>query len=803
MSGEGFLQQDPAFATKAIHIGQEPEKWNSMAVVPPITLATTFKQDAPAQHRGYEYGRSGNPSRSVLEECLASLDNAKYGMCFSSGLGASTAIIHIFNAGDHMISVDDLYGGTYRYFSKVAARMNIETTYIDATDLKNVEEAIKPNTKLMWVETPTNPLLKVIDIKKIAQIVHKHNILLAVDNTFLTSYFQRPLELGADIAVYSLTKYMNGHSDVIMGAVTTSNEDVHNRLRFLQNALGIVPSPFDCYLINRSLKTLHLRMDGHMRNSLAVARYLEEHPLVEKVLHPGLPSHPQHELAKSQCYGHSGILSFYIKGGLEESSKFLSSLKVFTLAESLGGFESLAELPSVMTHASIPLEEREKIGVTDSLVRLSVGLESDRDLIADLDQAFKTINSFNDIKKHLCKLTQYKKMSEEGFLPQDPEFASKAIHVGQDPNRWNSAAVVPPITLSTTFKYDELGKHRGYYYGRSGNPSRDVLQECLASLDNAKYGICFSSGLGATTAVVHLLNAGDHIISVDDLYGGTHRYFCKIAAKMNIETTFVDAIDPKNVEKAIRPNTKLMWVETPTNPLLKVIDIKKIAQIVHKHNILLAVDNTFLTSYFQRPLELGADITVYSLTKYMNGHSDVIMGAVTTNNEEVNTNLRFLQKSMGVVPSPFDCFLVNRSLKTLHLRMEGHMRNSLAVARYLEKHPLVEKVLHPGLPSHPQHELAKSQCYGHSGILSFYIKGGLEESSKFLSSLKVFTLAESLGGFESLAELPSVMTHASIPLEEREKVGVKDSLLRLSVGLESEKDLIADLDQAFKAIEMK
>ena len=292
-----------------------------------------------------------------------------------------------------MIAVDDLYGGTYRYFSKVAARMKVETSFVDALEPKNVEKAIKPNTKLIWLETPTNPLLKVVDIKKIAEIVHKHNILLAVDNTFLTSYFQRPLDLGADIAVYSLTKYMNGHSDVIMGAVTTNNEDVEKRLRFLQNALGIVPSPFDCYLINRSLKTLHLRMEGHMKNSLAVARYLEKHPLVKKVLHPGLPSHPQHELAKRQCFGHSGILSFYIEGGLPEASQFLKSLKVFTLAESLGGFESLAELPSVMTHASIPLEEREKTGVTDNLVRLSVGLESEKDLLEDLNQAFESVKA--------------------------------------------------------------------------------------------------------------------------------------------------------------------------------------------------------------------------------------------------------------------------------------------------------------------------------------------------------------------------------------------------------------------------
>lgn len=395
MSEEGFLQQEPGFATKAIHVGQEPEQWNSNAVIPPITLSTTFKQEAPAKHKGYEYGRSGNPSRSVLEACLASLDDAKYALCFASGLGATTALVHLLNAGDHMISVDDVYGGTYRYFNKAAACMNVETTFVDATEPSNLEKAIRPNTKLVWLESPTNPLLKVIDIKKIAEIAHNRDILLAVDNTFLTPYFQRPLNLGADVVVYSLTKYMNGHSDVVMGAVTTNNEDIHTRLRFLQNALGIVPSPFDCYLVNRSVKTLHIRMREHMKNGLEVARYLEKHPLIEKVMHPGLPSHPQNELAKHQCYGHSGIFSMYIKGGLNESSEFLKALKVFALAESLGGFESLAELPSVMTHASIPREKREKTGITDNLVRLSVGLESSEDLIADLEQALEAAASIH------------------------------------------------------------------------------------------------------------------------------------------------------------------------------------------------------------------------------------------------------------------------------------------------------------------------------------------------------------------------------------------------------------------------
>merc|ERR1719222_1771453 len=311
-----------------------------MAVVPPISMSTTFKQDGPAQFRSYEYGRSGNPTRNTLEKVLASLEGAKYGMAFSSGLGASTSIVHLLSAGDHIVSMDDLYGGTNRYLRKVADRMNIKTTFVDATVPENVEKAIQENTRLVWIETPTNPTLKVVDIQRVAELVHKKdNILLVVDNTFLSSYFQRPLELGADIVMHSLTKYMNGHSDVIMGAAMTNNEDVHTRLRFLQNSIGPVPSPFDCYL--------------------------ETHPCVERVIHPGLPSHPQHELFKRQCYGHSGMVTMYIKGGLDEAKAFFKSLKVFTLAESLGGYESLAELPALMTHASVSPEERAVLGISD------------------------------------------------------------------------------------------------------------------------------------------------------------------------------------------------------------------------------------------------------------------------------------------------------------------------------------------------------------------------------------------------------------------------------------------------------
>ncbi|KAH0945178.1 hypothetical protein HN011_004663 [Eciton burchellii] len=374
------------FSTKAIHAGQDPLQWIHRSVIPPLVMSTTFQQDGPAEHKGFEYGRSGNPTRNVLETCLAAIEGGKHGLTFSSGLGAMTIIGSLLQTGDHVISGDDLYGGTNRYFQKCLSKQNIMISFVDMTNVQNVIDAIQPNTKMVWLETPTNPLLKLADIKAVADNLkfHRPDIILVVDNTFLTCYFQKPLELGADIVMYSLTKYMNGHSDVIMGAAITHRDDLAEQLRFLQNAMGIVPSPFDCALVNRSLKTLELRMQQHMKNCLAVAKFLESHPCVERVFHPYLPSHPQHELALKQTTGHSGMVSFYLKG---DSYKFLKALKVFTLAESLGGYESLAELPCVMTHASVPIDMRMALGITNKLIRLSVGLETEQDLIADIKQA--------------------------------------------------------------------------------------------------------------------------------------------------------------------------------------------------------------------------------------------------------------------------------------------------------------------------------------------------------------------------------------------------------------------------------
>jgi len=376
------------FGTNAIHAGQDPDQWKSKAVVPPISMSTTFKQESPGEHSGYEYSRSGNPTRDCTEKCLASLENGKHCMLFSSGLGATTSLFNLLNSGEHLVAMNDLYGGTNRFFRKIASKFNVETSFVDLTVAENLEKHIKPNTRMVWVETPTNPLLQVVDIAAVCEIAHKQpNIIVVVDNTFMTPYFQRPLELGADCAFHSVTKYLNGHSDCVMGAVITKSDAIHEKLRFLQNAIGTVPSPFDSYLVNRGLKTLHIRMRQHMSNGMAVAKFLEADARVDSVRYPGLPSHPQYATVQKQCRGYSGMVTFFIKGGLEEAKTFLSNLKVFTLAESLGGFESLAEHPAIMTHASICKEEREQLGIYDTLVRLSVGIEDEADLINDLDQA--------------------------------------------------------------------------------------------------------------------------------------------------------------------------------------------------------------------------------------------------------------------------------------------------------------------------------------------------------------------------------------------------------------------------------
>jgi cystathionine gamma-lyase/cystathionine beta-lyase len=375
------------FGTKAIHAGQEPDPTTG-AIMTPIYQTSTYWQESPGQHKGYAYARGKNPTRTALEKCLAELEGAKYGLCFSSGMGAIDAVIKLLRPGDEVITGDDLYGGSYRMFTKVFAPFGIKFHFIDMKDANNIKKYVNNNTRMIWLETPTNPTMQIIDIEAVAKISKEKKLILAVDNTFASPYLQNPLALGADIVMHSATKYLGGHSDVIMGALCLNDDSLYTQLAFIHNSCGATPGPMDSFLVLRGLKTLHIRMERHCSNGRKIAEFLKTHPKIDKLYWPGFLDHPNHEIAKKQMKDFGGMISFSIKGNKREDAfKIASSMKVFSLAESLGGVESLINHPATMTHASIPKEERDKAGVVESLLRLSVGIEDVEDLINDLKQA--------------------------------------------------------------------------------------------------------------------------------------------------------------------------------------------------------------------------------------------------------------------------------------------------------------------------------------------------------------------------------------------------------------------------------
>jgi cystathionine gamma-lyase len=378
------------FSTRAIHAGQDPDSVTGSVTVP-VYLTSTYQQPGPGKEGKYVYSRTANPTRTALEECLASLEEGRHGLAFSSGLAATTTILLSLQKGDHVIAGDDIYGGTYRLFDQVLRKYGLQFTYVNPENPESVEKAIRKNTRLIWIETPTNPLMRIVDIRQISRISKKAHALLVVDNTFMSPYLQNPLQLGADIVVHSTTKYLGGHSDLIGGATITKDEEVHSSLKYLQNAVGAVPGPLDCYLVLRGIKTLAVRMDCHSNNARVVSGLLSKQPKVEKVNYPGLPDHPQRAIVKRQMRGNGGMLSFQLKGSFNQIKKFLKTLRVFTVAESLGGVESLIEHPASMTHASVPKERRLKLGISDNLIRVSVGIEDVEDLVQDLDKGFKAI----------------------------------------------------------------------------------------------------------------------------------------------------------------------------------------------------------------------------------------------------------------------------------------------------------------------------------------------------------------------------------------------------------------------------
>jgi cystathionine gamma-lyase len=376
------------FATRAIHAGVEPDPATG-AIMTPVYLTSTYAQSAPGQHKGYEYSRSDHPTRAALEHNLAALEGVEYGLAFASGLAAESAVLHLLQTGDHVVATRDLYGGTYRLFERVWAKYGVEFSYAEGEDIDALRRAFRPNTKLLWIETPSNPMLSIVDLRAACELAHAHGALAVVDNTFATPYLQQPFEFGADIVVHSTTKYLGGHSDVVGGALCVRERALYEQLKFYQNAVGAVPGPLDCFLVLRGIKTLALRMRQHCENARRIAEYLAQHPEVKQVRYPGLPTHPGHALARQQMRDFGGIVTMELHGGAARAMRFLSSTRLFTLAESLGGVESLMCHPATMTHASIPPEERARIGITDALIRLSVGVEDGDDLLEDLAQAIE------------------------------------------------------------------------------------------------------------------------------------------------------------------------------------------------------------------------------------------------------------------------------------------------------------------------------------------------------------------------------------------------------------------------------
>ena len=381
------------FATKAIHSGQEPDP-STGAIIGPIYTSSTYVQESPGQHKGFDYSRTSNPTRKALEICMTDLEEGGQGFAFSSGMAATATVLELLDTGDHIISMDDLYGGTYRLFENVRKRSSgLEFSYSNLSSLEGLESLLKSNSRMIWVESPSNPLLKIVDLEKVSAFAKKHNLISVCDNTFCSSYVQKPLNLGFDVVLHSATKYLNGHSDVIGGLVVSSQErgDLAEQLAFLSNSIGSIMSPFDSFLVLRSLKTLAVRMEKHCENSFEIASFLEKHEIIEKIYFPGLSNHPNHEIAKKQMNGFGGMITVVLKGGLKTATTFLERTKLFALAESLGGVESLIEHPAIMTHASVPAEVRKDLGIEDGLVRLSVGIESVEDLLDDLNQALSGV----------------------------------------------------------------------------------------------------------------------------------------------------------------------------------------------------------------------------------------------------------------------------------------------------------------------------------------------------------------------------------------------------------------------------
>lgn len=757
-----------------------------LAAMSPLHLRSTFGNVSQ------ELTEEENPTRLELQDELKLLESARYALTFSSGLAALTTTLSLLKKGQHVLCCDDVYGGTNRTFSKCAPPTGIETTFVQGTEILNWVNSFQVGkTKLVWIETPTNPTMKIIDIERVAIEIKKLDpeCLVVVDNTFMTPIFQSPLKMGADIVLHSCTKYINGHSDAIMGALMFNDDDLYQQLKISRDELGIVPSAFDCWLVSRSIKTLKVRVRQQAQSAIRIAEFLENHRNIERVIYPGLKSHPQHALALKQYSGFGGMISIYLKSDSKrEACRVLQKVKKFHSAVSLGCVCSLIELPSEMTHADLTKEEKAKLNVSDNLLRLSIGVENTDDLIEDLEQALEYAFETEQVKKtNGCNENSHRDLVE------------KASQSGTNTMHYTYNPVIPPLYFSTTFETIDPG-NAAYEYSRCDNPTRTELQIQLKLLESAKYALTFSSDLGALRTISNILKKDQHILSSDDASSNVKKFFSKQLTRMGIETTFVQGTDVSSWANNFKSGeTKMVWIETPSNPTMNIVDIEEVAREIKKLDpeCLVVVDNTFMTPVFQSPLKMGADIVLHSCTNYINGHSDSVMGALMVNDDNIYKRLKFFQNALGIVPSAFDCWIVNRSIKTLEVRVRQQAESAMTIAKFLENHKNVERVIYPGLRSHPQHALALKQYSGFGGMISIYLKsGGKREAHRVLERVERFHSDVSPGYVCSSIEIPAEKTHIDLIKEEKVKLNISDNLLRLSIGLEEVDDLTKDLDQA-------
>jgi len=734
----------------------------SGGVVPSIETATTYKRD-PARpiDEGIWYSRPDNPCYRQVEALLARLEGAEAALVTASGTASMAMVVEALRSGDRVALPRVAYGGLHFMATDMANHWGIGFDWYEAGDLDAMRAAVMPGaTKVLWVEAPSNPELIVPDIAACAAIAHEGGARLVVDSTFMPPPFFRPLTLGADIVLHSATKFLNGHSDVVAGAIATARvDDWWRHVEHMRFRSGAVLGPFETWLLLRGMRTLHLRMAKAEGNAQALAEHMVRHPRVRRVCYPGLAGHPTHDLAKRQMTGFGAMLAFEVDGDADAAAAVWGATKVFKNATSLGGPESLIEHRHRSDGYASP--------VPPSMLRLSVGLEDAADLIADLDQALGGAPA-NRAWGRGTKLAQ-------------------GLGWTAEPH----GAVVLPLHMATTYATDPDSYGKPYAYGRDQNPTFEQPEALLADLEGAAEARLFASGMAAAAAVFQALGTGDHVVIQDSLYWGVRGMVKTLPAAWGVEVDWFPTGNLNALGAALRPGaTKVVWLESPANPTMSVTDIAAATTMAREAGAVSVVDNTFATPLLTRPLALGADIVMHSATKYLNGHSDVIAGALAC--REVGPlwqRIAAIRHQAGAVLGPFEAWLLMRGLRTLEPRVARACESAMAIARHLQGHGAVEAVLYPGLPDFPGHDLAARQMVGgFGGMLSIRVRGGEAAARRVWSRFRVFKIATSLGGVESLVEHRATVEGPDSP--------VPRDLLRLSVGAEHVDDLLADLDRA-------